>query len=270
MGMMSYTSGDNRGNEVSVAHLCMTLGIIIGSVSSGYFLSSNVEQSLILFAGFALSILATLLLYFFTKTQGLFKHHDNNLQALSGRGFIQAFINHPERSKATIAEMLHDVVTGTLWPVWMKLIGASSMAIGLLCGATVAMKFVLSPIVGRFVNLRNGLDSQYGPMIKLVGWLPWLFIVHPLTSLWSSIFFAAGSHIFKIGLEARWYESKTYTHLAVREFLLGTGRLIATIIMVPIMFYATQYYILAGVFMTALVLFSGIQLRRSLILSAAE
>jgi len=268
--MLHYSSQKNRGNEISVAHLCMTAGVIAGSICAGFALNFAFDRAFVIYVGFGLTFAATLFLGFFARRCGVFAAHDKGRKNFHGGSFKKALRDNPVRARATIVEMFHDVVTNTLWPVWMQIIGASGMAVGLLYAATVAMKFVLSPLVGRFVNARSGIDSQIGPAIKMIGWLPWLFIVHPLTSLWSSVFFAAGSHVFKIGLEARWYESRSYSHLAAREFYLGVGRIISLCVMVPVLFLASGYFIMAGAMMTALLLLCGSQLRRSLQMTAAE
>jgi hypothetical protein len=263
--ILNHSSIENRGNEVSVAHLSMTLGAVAGSVTAGFLLHLDVSDHLVMILGSVLVICASSALYYFsTYKKGSFVN-SKAMRRLAGPGLLKAAKLNPTVSKATLAEAVHDTAIWILWPVWLKVVGAGGLAVGILQASNVGVKFIISPIVGRFINLKNGYDSMFGPFIKLFGWLPWLVSNNPLVSLCSCVFFAAGSHTFKVGLETRWYENKTLSHLAVREIVLGIGRFAAVLFFVPVLFYKPDYFVVSGIACLGLLALSGLELRKSLV-----
>ncbi|MCK5384375.1 MAG: hypothetical protein KAJ29_02280 [Alphaproteobacteria bacterium] len=268
--ILHHSSQKNRGNEVSLAHLFMSAGAIIASITAGIALITAIEMTEILLLGATFLTMATLFLCVFANKTGVFSAHKEMIALQRKTSLLGAVFQQKARSKATIAECFHEMSTGVLWPVWMKSIGATALAASVLYAITIATKTFISPLAGRFTNLRTGHDLQHGSFIGLIGWFPWLISVHPLTTLVSSIFFATGSHFFNVGLEARWYEERTYAHLAVREILLGVGRIIGLLILVPLLFYAPNFYILACIGLSSLVFLSSIHLKKSLKLCPDE
>lgn len=263
--ILNHSSIENRGNEISLAHLSMTLGAVAGSVAAGFLLHWDISEQIVMLLGAVLVICASSALYFFSTFKKDRMANSISMQRLAGPGLIKAAMLSPPVSKATLAEAVHDTAIWMLWPVWLKIVGASGLAVGVLQASNVGVKFIISPIVGRFINLKNGYDSVYGPLIKFFGWLPWMFSHNPLVSLCSCVFFAAGSHTFKVGLETRWYENKTLSHLACREIVLGVGRFIAVLFFVPILFYKPDYFVVAGIMCLIVLSYLGLQLKQDLV-----
>lgn len=257
--MLAFTSRDNVGNETSMAHLSITLGAVFGSIAAGIFLSLGTDRETMIYTGAGLLALACLFIFVFCEKRGLLSETPEK-ETLR---FKLSLFTEPQRAFATMADAFHAVSTEILWPVWIKLIGAGGLAAGLLYAFTVTMKLLLSPLTGYLTNRQTTLEMKYGALFKLAGWLPWIISLHPLTSLFSSVLFAAGSHLFKVGIESRWYLAKSYTHMACREVIHGTGRIITYLALVPILFYAPQFFIALGIILSALAYLAAYSLTQS-------
>ena len=249
--MLEYSSSHNRGNEVAVGHLCMALGCIVGGALAGVAMYYDMMFFQGCLIGFTLVTAATLSLITFAQRNNLFhKSGHEDAQACC----IRDALSHDKQLTAlTVLGSTHSFATTALWPVWLTVIGASGLAVGILYAATVGLKLIISPLVGHFANLRKSSDLTTGTWIQAAGWLPWLFSMNPMTTLISSAFFSGGSHFFNVGLETRWYDNKTLTHLAAREITLGLGRLLGIAIIVPILFLSPDNFVLAGLVMCSLI-----------------
>lgn len=263
LALMTHCSDSNRGNEVGIAFIWLTLGSFAGGLAAGGLSLFKVGIGGALFFGAVVQGTALLLKYIYCHRSAVFSV-PVEIPATARPGLLQVVTDHPRRSWATFIDMLQEAATSTLWPVWLKVVGATGLAAGALYALNIGLRFVLSPVVGRIVNSKSGLDAQIGPAVKMLGWIPWLFSASPLTSVWSSLFFAAGTHMFKVGLESRWYETKSYEHMAAREILLGSGRLCGIIILVPILFYTPEIYIWSAILLTMVLMHSGMLLRQSM------
>jgi hypothetical protein len=262
MSMLHYSSCNNRGNEVSLAHLGISVGCIIGSLAAGVMLAYECPRGIVLCVG-AISIMAaTTFLYFFARKNTVISDQcDESTDRMLVD--IWAIISSKRlQAKATSLEMVYDVAVRSLWPIWLKVVEASGLAVGFLSALNVVIKCFISPIVGRFINQGSGQEAQNGPVLKIIGWLPWLVFAQPLTALWSSVFFAAGSHMFRVGLEARWYKHRALAPMAAREILLGFGRIFGAIVFIPILFYAPEFFVPLGIAFTVLILLTGKQLKQ--------
>ena len=244
--MLSFSSLDNTGNEVGLAHLSMTIGTVVGAIIAGILLTCNLSRETIIIIGGSSIFAATALMVLFSTRLGLFNLQDQF------KDTFKTILRPPQQTLSTIADSLHSIATEALWPVWIKMIGAGGLAVGLLTAFTVAMKFLLSPFSGYLTNKHKGYDMKTGALIKICGWVPWFLSLNPLTSLISSIFFASGSHLFRVGLESRWYNEKTFSHMASRELWLGLGRLIGYAVLIPILFFAHEYFVITGLITTSL------------------
>lgn len=252
--MVNTAGGDNVGNEIGMAHIAMTVGGFIGALLAGLFLSLSITREVFLLLSVILALCATIFLLIFTLKQSYVQKggcQQNTPVKLSN------FFLSPRRIVATILESSYDSVTNHFWPIWIKMIGGAGMVAASLHAFLVVIKFVTSPIAGLLINTRQGRDLRYGAYAKLLGWVPWLLAVTPMTSLFSSVFVAVGSHMYRVGLESRWYEEKAYIHLAAREIYVGLGRVIAVLVFVPILFLMSHLYVPAGIALTCFVYFAG-------------
>ena len=253
--IMVNTTGDNNvGNEAGMAHVAMTIGGFVGALLAGLFLTLSITREVFLLFSIVLLLCATSFLFFFMLKQ-TFVQKGGCKQNTPVR--LSRFFSSPRRIIATMLESGYDSVTNHLWPIWIKMIGGAGIVAASLHAFLVIVKFVISPVAGSLINARQGHDLQYGSLAKLLGWVPWLLSATPMTSIFSSIFVAVGSHMYRVGLESRWYAERSYVHMAAREIYVGLGRIIAVLIFVPILFSMTYLYVPAGIILTMFVYYAG-------------
>jgi hypothetical protein len=163
---------------------------------------------------------------------------------------------------STAYEGAFQVVADFLAPVWLKLMSVSALGVGILSAAKIGLKLLVSPIVGHFANQGadansgHNHDLEIGLALKCAGWLPWLFMQNPMLYAFSSLFWTGGQHFFSIGLASRWYKQRSVFKLALREFSLGLGHLMATLVAVPLLYWSMHSYIVFSILLSTLMLFT--------------
>jgi hypothetical protein len=257
--MSNLVTDKNSGNEVCMADAGITVGILVGSILGGVSLTMELGAFAFV-AGPLMVILGTFILYL-TMGQSIKKSQ----MSLSFFGPDEDFnLKTLKAQKKNIASTLYEGVFQTiahyLVPVWLHLMAVSAMGVGFLSAAQVALKIITSPIVGHLTNktalaeLSSDDDLDVGLALKSAGWLPWLFIQTPLLYVFSSLFWTAGQHFYSIGMASRWYRKRSICHLALREWSLGLGRLITTLVALPLLYWSLDFYIVFCVFLSTLML----------------
>lgn len=240
-GAMSIAvSNHNSGNEISLAGVMMSIGVIIGSTVGGLTLHYQ-RGDIALFLGGVLMFLGTLCIGLY-----MLKHAGKTIANVSLYGEnegIESYLTPYRRQKMFFSafEGFNQSVIDFLSPIWLMLLSLNGLAIGFITAVSAFLKLVLSPLFGHLANMgRDGThnkDLQYGLSLKALGWLPWLFIKNPLIFLISNIFWGAGSHLYAVGLSSRWYKDRSVLGLIIREVCLGVGRLVAILIFIPLMYW---------------------------------
>ncbi len=217
--MLRLTTDEDRGHQVSMAELGMRIGGIIGSLGAGLALSFFPGQIFPLFCG------ATLLL----STAGFFllllSRAPDERMRISFLSLFVHIIRNPMISMCTLVQGMMSALTGVLAPVWMSVIGFSGILAGLLMALQIVARLVAGPLAGQWFHDDKGRELRVGALAHAAGWLSWIITSNPLAMIWSAFFWSAGSHMVNIGMDGRWYKSKSLANMASREICLGIGRL---------------------------------------------
>lgn len=258
--LMSFSVSDhNSANEVCMADAGVTAGTLVGSILGGVLLTYGLGDAAVL-SGAALLFTGTVMLFVLMHKK--ISRGQLNLVFLSAEEtFSWAEIKTQRKNiLGTAYEGAFQIVADFLAPVWLKLMSVSAMGVGLLGAAKIGLKFLVTPFVGYLANeaskseSTHNRDLEVGLALKTVGWLPWLFMHTPLLYTFSSLFWTAGQHFFSMGLASRWYKQRSIFKLAVREFALGLGRLVATCIAVPLLYWSLQSYIVFSIVLSTAML----------------
>jgi|GEM_PF-2649288 len=258
--MMSFSVSDhNSANEVCMADAGVTAGVLLGSILGGVALTYGL--------GVQTFIMGTVMMFIGTLIVSVLIY-----QKVQKGEFALRFLSEGEelswrtvqsQSKniySTAYEGAFQVVADFLAPVWLKLMSVSALGVGILSAAKIGLKLVVSPIVGHFANqgsdsnATHSHDLEIGLALKCAGWVPWLFMQNPMLYAFSSLFWTGGQHFFSIGLASRWYKQRSVFKLAVREFSLGLGRLTATLVAVPLLYWSMHSYIVFSILLSSMML----------------
>ena len=260
--MMSFSVSDhNSANEICMADAGVTAGTLLGSVLGGVFLTYGLGSFTMVF-GVVMMFLGTVIVFslMYKKVQ----NGDVDLVFLS-EGETASWSEIKGQYKniySTAYEGAFHVVADFLAPVWLKLMSVSAMGVGLLSAAKIGLKLLVTPLVGHFANEgsrseeSHNHDLEIGLALKCAGWVPWLFMQNPLLYAFSSLFWTGGQHFFSMGLASRWYKQRSIFKLALREFSLGLGRLTATLVAVPLLYWSMQSYIVFSILLSTAMLFT--------------
>ncbi|MAH06482.1 MAG: hypothetical protein CL561_13080 [Alphaproteobacteria bacterium] len=255
--MMSFSVSDhNSANEVCMADAGVTAGVLLGSVLGGVALTYGL--------GVQTFIMGTVMMFIGTLVVSvlIYKKVQKGELALRflSEGEELSWHNIKGQSRniySTAYEGAFQVVADFLAPVWLKFMSVSAMGVGLLSAAKIGLKLLVSPIVGHFANQGSSGDGtknhdlEIGLGLKCLGWVPWLFMQTPFLYAFSSMFWTAGQHFFSMGLASRWYKQRSVFKLALREFSLGAGRLAATLVAVPLLYWSLNSYIVFSILLSA-------------------
>lgn len=260
--MMSFSVSDNNSaNEICMADAGVTAGALLGSILAGVFLTYGLGQFTLVF-GVTMMFVGTVIVFGLMYKKVC--HGDLNLVFLS-EGETASWAEIKGQSKniySTAYEGAFQIVADFLAPVWLKLMSVSAMGVGLLSAAKIGLKLVVTPIVGHLANEASESDETHnhdleiGLTLKSLGWVPWLFMQTPWLYAFSSLFWTAGQHFFSMGLASRWYKQRSVFKLALREFSLGLGRLAATLVAVPLLYWSLNSYIVFSILLSIAMLFT--------------
>jgi hypothetical protein len=260
--MMSFSVSDhNSANEVCMADAGITAGVLLGSILGGLALTYGL--------GVQTFIMGTVMMFIGTLIVSILVYQkvQKGEFALRFLGEGETLSWHTVKGQgkniySTAYEGAFQVVADFLAPVWLKLMSVSALGVGILSAAKIGLKLVVSPIVGHFANQASQSDATHshdleiGLALKCAGWLPWLFMQNPMLYAFSSLFWTGGQHFFSIGLASRWYKQRSVFKLALREFSLGLGRLMATLAAVPLLYWSMHSYIVFSIMLSTLMLFT--------------
>ncbi len=227
--MVHHTSDDNRGNEVSIANLGISIGAIMGSLSAGFALYFDVVNGYILTCLLFILCATTAMSLMIPRDDMPAAHHKKI-------NIYGTLVRRPWRTLNTIMDGCFNSLIGYLSPVWLKMIGLSGLGVGLVTACQFILKLFISPLTGHWIRRNNGHESQIGSALNIAGWLPWLFSATPFNLVWSYLFWGAGQHMYSVGLQSRWYEDRTYENMAAREVCLGIGRYATILAALPLIY----------------------------------
>tara|TARA_R110002124_G_scaffold149220_1_gene315215 strand:+ start:381141 stop:382358 length:1218 start_codon:yes stop_codon:yes gene_type:complete len=250
--MSNLVTDKNAGNEVCMADAGVTVGVLIGSLLGGVSLTMGLG-GLAFIVGSIMVVLGTFILYL-SMGQSIKKAQMNLSFFGENEGFnLQTLRAKKKNIFSTFYEGSFQTIANYLVPVWLHLMAVSAMGVGFLSAAQIALKIIVSPLVGHFTNksalaeLSSDDDLDIGLSLKAVGWLPWLFLQTPLLYMFSSLFWTAGQHFYSMGMASRWYRKRSICNLALREFSLGFGRLATTLVALPLLYWSLHSYIVFSV-----------------------
>ncbi|NCC21844.1 MAG: hypothetical protein EOM26_05195 [Alphaproteobacteria bacterium] len=259
IAMLLNTTDANRGNEVSLSDAGITVGSIAGLTLGGVALQFDLGPWVVLaggiasFSGWAIIAFSLIRL---EQEAPLFPPQEGK------RSEWEVFMTDPVRALGTVMEGAFQTVTGILMPVLLKLLGAAGAAAGGLQAVMAGLKIVMSPLTGYLVNEGRGRDATLGALLKLLGWIPWLFVQAPWLVLVSSFFWTAGAHLFSNGLLSRWYNRGNLSTLSLREMMLGVGRSVAVVIGLPLLYGSVSSFTVFALAVTTLLVLASRLIRQ--------
>ena len=251
--MTHKTSDHNRGNEVSIANILTSLAAIGGNIIAGAFSDFNHDTpgqwtgTVIIILG---SVMMGIMLLMVTKDKANAGTSPSQSIQVISRRLAQSLM----RTFSTILFGAHQALTGFLLPVWLFLIGFSGIETGIILAGTIILNIILSPLLGYLINRNKVEDIRIGCLFKIMGWIPWLFIVEPFVFVWSLIFWSMGGHFHDTGVVSRWYAQRYNEDIAGREFCLGIGRIFASIAGAFLLFKFIGHYPAFGLSISILAL----------------
>lgn len=238
--MLLNISDKNRGGEIVLADTGMTVGMFLGGFLSGAALLYGYSEVAV-GAGVALLSFASWLLC--VRVRALMSEGDGMLPGQYHGSVRENFKATPSQLFVTIVEAGFMTVTDFLAPVWMKLMGISGVVVGAIASAQVVLKIMVAPFCGLLTNRGNGDELRVGAFLKMLGWAPWVFFHTPWLIFASSSLWKVGQQMFGVGMMSLWYGRRTVSSLAVREMLLGVGRIVTYLIALPLMFKSLDLFI---------------------------
>ncbi|MEC9236305.1 MAG: hypothetical protein VX803_08655, partial [Pseudomonadota bacterium] len=255
--MMSFSVSDhNSANEICMADAGVTAGVLLGSVLGGVFLTYHLNMLAMIFSVSMMFIGTAMVIGLMARK---IQRGEMHLVFFSAGESISydTFKGQWRNMYSTAYEGAFQIVADFLAPVWLKFMSVSAMGVGLLSAAKIGLKLLVSPVVGHFANQGSSGDGtknhdlEIGLGLKCLGWVPWLFMQTPFLYAFSSMFWTAGQHFFSMGLASRWYKQRSVFKLALREFSLGAGRLAATLVAVPLLYWSLNSYIVFSILLSA-------------------
>lgn len=252
--MLASTHDEDRGEEVSMAWVSNVLGGMFGAILAGVFLASGVERSDAAGLGFAFNGLGALCLLpllpnlhvLHQKTSAALREGEQDV--LHNESLWRA-LHRPRRYVfSTLATSMSEALTAFLLPVWLKMAGVAGLAIGLAFALKASVRFVLSPLTGILVRRAKGQELSLSAICSGLGWLGWL-ILSPSAALLTgtTLLWTAGEHLYGVGMDSRWYATRSYACLVVREIYLTVGRCLVTLIALPIIYGTPDHFPLIGI-----------------------
>lgn len=253
VSMVAHSSDHNKGNEISIAVNGLNIGCIGGFFAGGILSQMNVDAFTVAAGGATMMFTAIVIqsIYFLrTNVLEALSHHNSHAESV-----WEAFKKHPRRSLGTFLQGLFDVPSKAAWPLFMTISGVSAIAAGSVQAITTIFKLVSSPWIGHWVNSGNGKEMSYGSSLQAAGWLPWLFVNTPILVSFSSFTWALGTHFYDIGLSKRWYSCRSVAGVVAREVVLGLGRCVAALAIIPLLLIS-PYLFAAAAFIVAIMMIS--------------
>lgn len=240
--MLHFTSKDNRGHEVSIAELGLKIGVVTASMMSGLMLTFFPG---ILFPLVSLGclIIGTIILSFIILDFA-------GMQPDKDTDFLKPYKDLTTRKWLSIATMLQAALTSLVEffvPIWMKFLGFSAIITGGVLMSQIIVRTAISPITGYLFARKNGGELRLGSLLFMIGWAPWLFIQNYALLVFSFINWAVSSHTINVGMDGRWYDQQTLEGMASREILLGIGRLLCVITVIPLLMISPAMFIIASI-----------------------
>jgi hypothetical protein len=169
--------------------------------------------------------------------------------------FHKVIISSPNRAFNTFIEGAATTTNIFLTPVWLSALSMAGLTVGVLYALQMTLQFLISPFAGHLTNAGRANESILGGSLYALGWFPWLFILHPAVYLFSSIAWILGSHLYQVGLGARWISTGLYSGIAAREFLLNISRILTSLLILPLIYYQIEYFFVAAIIIMGLATF---------------
>ena len=238
--MLHFTTTDNRGHEVSIAELGLKVGVVTASMMSGLMLT--------FLPGIFFPLASLACITVGTITLALVTLDFTGQEVDRSTPMMQPYRDIFRRKLLNTATLFQGAVTSLIEffvPIWMKFFGFSAIITGGVLIAQIAVRTFISPITGALFERKDGSELRLGSIFFILGWLPWLFISHIGLLLYSFINWAVSSHTINVGMDSRWYDEQTLEGMATREIMLGIGRFLCAIIIMPLLVVSPHMFIIS-------------------------
>lgn len=257
--MTTSATDDNHGNDVAIADVAITLGNVVGSVFAGLGLVYMADY-------WFLSVCLILIFISIFILAYVLKAYPRQQSPYPFLSIYKAVLIKPRRTLNTIMQGASQLLVTFFAPVWMAIIGLGGLGTGLIMALQTSLKIIMSPIVGHMTNQSHGKEGIIGTSIKTAGWLPWIISQSHWLLLPSSILWFLGSQFYNIGIASRWYMERSTVYTAAREVCLGIGRIVAVVLLTPLLYLDPAYFFIGAALISALSIWSSMSESKSLTL----
>lgn len=250
VSMTHNTTDDNRGFEVALLSFMSLLGAVSAAIASASLLSAEKPLTGIIAACTCLIVgtgcmLATARIQPRIGARAYLSSIGGVLR--DNRGFLKTM---------GIRSMFES--SGHLTTALMSLLHFPAAMAATLITARVVLEFIFAPLIGKLAhNLSHG-GYLAGIACMAGGWTG--IAVNPHQPLWflaCLLVIGLGARLIAAGVSTAMYALKSYPAMFWTEAILGTGRLIFIFTMMPVLYYAPQFYAAAIACLALLMLFIG-------------
>ena len=244
IAMVQNTTANNRGFEVSLAGLLGGSGSILGTVAYGLLVSHGLATAAVIIALIAM-LSGTILLLLASQRQI--------------NGSVQTFMQEAQRIMSQNPQLMKRLASlglfdapGFTMAALMHTLNFSVATISAILASRILSEFLLTPLVGHLAHNHRNKGFKIG--VTIIG-LAWLFLcLSPQNALAFLIFLissAMGSKVAGNSVNTALYETQTYASMMLAEFLLAVGRGLGLLLLLPILYFDSQSYMLAVVITAA-------------------
>lgn len=262
MMMIRLTTDKNRGHEVSMAELCLKIGIVSGSIVAGLMLTFFPGIVFLIFAAMCLIVPTFILVVMFIQTQNM----DDKMRIMENAGmpmetkgtvlvadktvsflapFTLLFKDVPMALLTILQGGMSALVT-IYAPIWLKVLGFSALATSMVLGMQISARFLVGPFTGWLYEKGKGQELFLASAIFSLSWLLWIVLPYGIAFTAAVVLWAIYTHMMNVGLDGRWYAGKTLEGMACREVCFGIGRLALLVILIPLLNLPAFVFFLAS------------------------
>lgn len=251
MMMIRLTTDENRGHEVSMAELCLKVGIVSGSIAAGFMLTFFPGIVFLIFAAMCLIVPTFILVVMFIQTQNMddkdsvmeragmpMETKGTVLVADKSVSFLAPFkllFKDAPMAMLTILQGGMSALVTIYAPIWLKVLGFSALATSMVLGMQITARFLVGPFTGWLYEKGKGQELFFASVIFSLSWLLWIVLPYAAAFTGAVILWAIYTHMMNVGLDGRWYAGKTLEGMACREVCFGIGRLALLVILIPLL-----------------------------------
>jgi hypothetical protein len=239
LAMMAQTSDRGRAQEISLAMIIMTAGGILGTLMGGYA-ASKIMGPIAALLGLLLQLTASGIYCYFAPTRAVTDAAGHG-QVHVGK-FRRELFADPNRTILTLIEAGFIALSEFLRPVWLTLIGIGAMSVGIMSAAIVLLQACLAPLAARLYGQDRSQEIRLGSCSYALAWLPWLLTSQKIMLFFSVPFWSAGLILVSTGMNGRWYRDRSVMAVLAREILLTFSRIVAFVVVVPLLFQRPEQF----------------------------